>query len=132
MGRVSCLGRWAGDDVVIMGAWRGAYNRFTPDFRIGCAIDATFLVAASATKRSGQGAASASGRGFRSGWRGRVRGVGSTLAAARAHPPIGRMRPAGRRLRTSERRDVPCPLRFVTWRLVAPLADRDGIDIVPN
>jgi len=26
--------------------------------------------------------------------------------------PIGRIRPAGRRLRTSERRAAPCPLRF--------------------
>src|SRR5439155_3418906 len=95
MGRVSCLGRWAGDDVVIMGAWRGAYNRFTPDFRIGCAIDATFLVAAGATKRDGQGAASASGRGFRSGWRGRVGGVGSSArrGQGRRQRPLARILP---------------------------------------
>src|SRR5439155_22860629 len=91
----SPVGRWAGDDVVIMGAWRGAYNRFTPDFRIGCAIDATFLVAAGATKRDGQGAASASGRGFRSGWRGRVGGVGSSArrGQGRRQRPLARILP---------------------------------------
>src|SRR5437763_1691975 len=50
----------------------------------------------SGSKGSGQGAASARVRGCRSGWRGRVGGVGSTLTAA----PGTRRQP---RLRTSER-----------------------------
>ena len=52
---------------------------------------------------SGQGAASASVRGFRHGWRDRVGGGGSTLSAAPGTP----RKP---RLRTSERIDAPCSL----------------------